>query len=497
MRILMKIKDLFRDYPEAVYGSRGEVEIENLLYDSRKAGKNDLFVALSGSKTDAHSFIPAVLEKGGYVVAQKNKFPLHERVIEVEDTRKALAILSKAYFGDPDQKLKVIGITGTNGKTTTTYMLKSILEEAGIRTGILGTIHYIIGEEVISAVNTTPESYEIYKLLAEMVKKDCGAVAMEISSHALSMHRVEGLALDAALFTNITQDHLDYHGTMENYLQAKLKIFKLLEKSPKTHKRAFFNKDLEYREQIENFLKTNGLDYQSFAIREEAQWTAVPHQSNIYHNFFSLHHEEGSFEVDCPMLGTFNVYNALGAAAAASFLGVSGETICRGLKSVFVKGRFEKVENSLGFAVIIDYAHTPDALENVILSARELKPINVITVFGAGGDRDRKKRPLMGRISRDLSNYTIITSDNPRSESPEAIIAEIETVFKSDDPYHVEPDRAKAIASAVEMAEEGDLVLIAGKGHEDYQVIGEEVLHFSDRETAEKYLKLRETGAGV
>ncbi|HCL56090.1 MAG TPA: UDP-N-acetylmuramoyl-L-alanyl-D-glutamate--2,6-diaminopimelate ligase [Spirochaetia bacterium] len=489
---MRKLKELFQFMPGICDEKRSEKELNHLVYDSRKAEKNDVFVALKGSKTDSHQYIPDLLKKGVYIVAENGLALPHENIFFVEDTRKALALLSKAYFHHPDKDLFIVGITGTNGKTTTTYMIRSILAVMGIKTGIIGTIQYLIGDESIKAENTTPESYEIFKMFHEMKEKGCKAVAMEISSHALSMSRVYGIDLDMAVFTNLTQDHLDYHKTFEEYLKAKLQIFTLLSKSSKEKKMALINRDIPEFEELKKSLSINHLPYQTYGIHYPADWQGISSSMNIYHNLFHILYEKKDYSIDTPMLGFFNIYNALTAAAAAVFFGADPNSVEAGLKEVEVKGRFERVENSLGFGVIIDYAHTPDALENVLKTAQALNPINIITVFGAGGDRDKGKRPLMGKAALKYSSFVILTSDNPRSEDPLSIIQDIEKAFDNKELYSVFIDREKAVEKAIDMAEEGDLVIIAGKGHEEYQIFKDETVHFSDRESALRYIRLKE-----
>lgn len=489
----MKIQELFCYLPEKIIQGRENITINELCYDSRKAKPGDLFVALKGAKADGHSYIPDLLKQGVFVVAEKNSFSgTHPAVFLVEDTRKALALLSKAFFKNPDQDLFIIGITGTNGKTTTTYMIKAILEEAGLKTGIIGTIQYLIGDEKRKAENTTPESFEIYKMIREMREKGCKALAIELSSHAIVMHRVLGLDLDSVIFSNLTQDHLDYHVTMEEYFKAKLGVFDLLKNSSKPQKLALINQDIPQADQIKAYLNNLELDYHTFGIKNVADWRAESTAMNIYHNIFTVFWHKEEFIIDTPMLGEFNIYNAVSAIAAVHLKGIKKHEIEQGLKKVKVIGRFERIFTHLGFGVLVDYAHTPDALENILKTGRTLNPINIITVFGAGGDRDKTKRPKMGAIAKQYSNYTIITSDNPRSEEPLTIMQEIEPPFQGCKNYELIEDREKAIERAIFMAEEGDLVIIAGKGHEDYQIFKDQTIHFSDREIAEKYIHERE-----
>lgn len=492
----MKIKDIFAYLSKEIYAGRENIEIGKLCYNSKLAEKNDLFVALKGSKTNGHQFIPELIKKGAYIVAEKSSgIEDHRQIFKVDDTRLALAFLSKAFFNNPAKDLYIVGITGTNGKTTTTYMIKAILDEAGIKTGIIGTIQYLIGDEVRKAENTTPESFEIYKMLSEIKEKGCHALAIEISSHSIAMNRIAGLDLDTAIFTNITQDHLDYHKTMEDYFNTKLLVFKLLKESEKPRKLAILNSDIPEFSILEKTVKELGLDYQSYGLKNKPDWKAQSVTMNIYHNIFSITGRGMDFTIDTPMLGEFNMSNALCAVAASVFKGANKSTIEQGLKKVSVNGRFERILSRLGFAVLIDYAHTPDALENILKAGKLLSPINIITVFGAGGDRDKTKRPKMGAIARQHSNYSILTSDNPRSEEPMAILKEIESAFEGCQNYEIIENREEAIKKSIHMAEEGDLVIIAGKGHEDYQIFKDRTIRFSDHETAERYIKERETAA--
>ncbi|HOJ50214.1 MAG TPA: UDP-N-acetylmuramoyl-L-alanyl-D-glutamate--2,6-diaminopimelate ligase [Spirochaetota bacterium] len=484
----MKLKEILKviniDY-------NSDESINNLVEDSRLANKNDLFVAIKGTNIDSHSFIDDVVSKGSFVIAQKGLYNKNkERVFFVDDTKKALTMLSKHYFDYPDSKLLIIGVTGTNGKTTTTYMIRSILEAEGIPTGIIGTIRYIIGDEIEDAKNTTPGQYQLYSLFNRMVKKGLKACVMEISSHSLIMGRVDSLDIDVAIFTNITQDHLDFHKTKEEYFKAKLLIFDLLAKSNKKNRLAVFNADIPESEHIKKYILDLGLKSISYGIKNgdiKAQISGF----ELSHNKFNVVlDDKKEIFIDTPMLGRFNVYNALASISAVKDI-VKLSSIIKGLKSVKVDGRFESITTSLGFIVVIDYAHTPDALKNILETTKELNPVNIITVFGAGGDRDKTKRPLMGEIVSSLSNYTIITSDNPRTEDPYSIIEDIKKGIVGEN-YTIEPDRENAIKKAIFMADEGDIVIIAGKGHEDYQIIGNTKYHFSDKEIALKYIYERE-----
>ncbi len=488
----MTISTLFQFLDPSFYQGRENVVIQNLVYDSKKVKAGDVFVALKGTHFNGHDFVPEVLLKGAYAVVQEGEYSLKEQVFMVPDTRKALALLSKAYFDSPDKHLKVVGITGTNGKTTSTYMIASLLKAQKIKMGIIGTIQAVVGEKTFKIENTTPESFEIYRLLALMKQEGCQGAVLEISSHALEMSRVEGLDLDAVIFTNLTQDHLDFHKNMENYLSSKLKIFNLLKLSTKERKMAFINADLKETQVLKDSLAHLDLPYETFGFSNQSNWTAYSSSMTITHNVFTISYGSCDYEIDTPLLGEFNLYNALGSVATSVFLGAKKEGIETGLKNLVVPGRFEPVFNSLGFSVIVDYAHTPDALNNVLLTALSLYPKNLICVFGAGGDRDKTKRPLMGAISAQHSHYTFITSDNPRTENPSIILKEIENGFKENKNYEIVEDREEAIKKAIYKAQKGDLILIAGKGHEDYQIFKDKTIYFSDKEVAQKYLKEKE-----
>ena len=488
----MLLKDLLKHIG---INHEGNEVINNLVEDSRVAKENDLFVAIKGENVDSHIFIDDVLKRGSFVVAQKGLYhKSSERVFFIDNSKRGLAVLSKYYFGCPDEKLFIVGITGTNGKTTTTYMIKSILDTYGVSTGIIGTIKYIIGDEEIKAKNTTPGPYQIYSILSKMVDKGLKACAMEISSHSLAMERVYSLDIDVAVFTNITQDHLDFHKTREEYFNSKVLIFDLLEKSKKSNKLAVYNADIPEADIIREYIKKFNFDVLTYGINK-GDIRAKIRGLEINHNKFTICFDNKELLMDIPMLGRFNVYNTLASFASVKHK-IDPEILPKALKAISVNGRFESITTSLGFVVIIDYAHTPDALKNVLETALEIKPVNIITVFGAGGDRDKTKRPLMGEVVSKLSNYSIITSDNPRSEEPLSIIKDIEKGMVNKN-YSIEIDRETAIKKAIYMAEEGDLVLIAGKGHEDYQIIGDKTLYFSDKEVAIKYIKERENNARV
>jgi UDP-N-acetylmuramoyl-L-alanyl-D-glutamate--2,6-diaminopimelate ligase len=393
--------------------------------------------------------------------------------------------------------MKVIGVTGTNGKTSTTYMVESILQKAGHNPGVIGTINYRWKDHRIDAPNTTPESADLQKIFHDMHADGVDFVVMEVSSHGLELGRADDIAFDSALFTNLTRDHLDFHKTFEDYFAAKCRLFDLVKKSGKSALSASVNIDDEYGSRALGDSAKYGYPFYGFGYGDKAAYRvdAGSVKNSIQGVSYSLHFEGRPYQVKLKLGGNFHVYNSLGAFAACHALGIDDEAIIEGLASLEkVPGRFDAVHSKLGFSVVVDYAHTNDALEKLLLSARGLNPHRIITVFGCGGDRDKSKRPIMGAVACELSDHVIVTSDNPRTEYPRAIIDDILsgiTGYKGK--YDVEEDREKAIAHAVASAGEGDLVVLAGKGHEDYQIVGKTKTHFDDLEIARKYILLRET----
>lgn len=463
--------------------------ITGIQYDSRKVELGNLFVAIKGFKSDGHKYIQDALANGAIavIVEDEEYCGLDYPWILVEDSRQALAEISAAFYANPSEKLKLIGVTGTNGKTTTTNLIAQILESKGKKVGVIGTLGARIGNEFIEGSRTTPEALELQQLFAQMLSQGAEYAVMEVSSHALDLHRVDKCHFDVAVFTNLTQDHLDYHHNMEEYCKAKTKLFMMMDKSkPKgVPKTAVINIDDEW---ANRFLVSSGGAVATYGIDKEASWKA----ENVEIRPDGVRYTVDGLEVDLPLCGKFNIYNSLAAMAAANALGVSLEDCIKALNSSHgVSGRFQRVRSDKDFTVIIDYAHTPDGLENVITTAKEITDGRVITVFGCGGDRDRTKRPIMGEISAKLSDYCVVTSDNPRTEDPEKIIEDILPGVKkymAPNRYKVIVDRHEAIREAVKAARSGDIVLIAGKGHEDYQEINGIKHHFNDYEEAENAL---------
>jgi UDP-N-acetylmuramoyl-L-alanyl-D-glutamate--2,6-diaminopimelate ligase len=465
-------------------------DISGLSYDSRKVSSGHLFFAVAGEHTDGHSFVRKAVQNGAAAVVYERPgvhpgegLTPEVTLIQVKDSRAALARASHNFYGRPSESLQVIGITGTNGKTTTTYLIKSILEEWGQKVGLIGTIQYMIGDAVYNATHTTPEAPEFQALLHEMLASGCGYVVTEVSSHALAQKRVDGTVFRGAVFSNLTRDHLDFHKTMEDYFDAKKRLFTELlvpDAAP------VINSDDPWGRKLIGLIKGSVYTY---GLEPGADLVATDIHDSFSGLKFSLTVHGTKYDIGSSLMGLPNVYNILSAVGAAFSLGVPREVILEGIrKAAPARGRFEKVDAGQEFLAIVDYAHTEDALERLVYTARGLSRGRIITVFGCGGDRDRGKRPRMGAIATRLSDFVIVTSDNPRSEKPEEIIKEIEegAVRRN---YLVEPDRKAAIKRAVLMAGKDDIVLIAGKGHETYQEIGGKRSRFSDREVLEEAIK--------
>ncbi len=492
---------IFRELLEAVQvlstGGDPNVAITGITYDSRQVQPGFLFVAVKGYKSDGHDYIQESLALGAAAVVVERRDGLLPGVswAVVPDTRQALALLSARFFGDPSARLKMIGVTGTNGKTTTTNLIASILNNAGLKVGLIGTIHNKIGDRILPVKNTTPESTDLQALLQEMAAEGVDACIMEVSSHALALHRVDGCEFDLAVFTNLTQDHLDFHRDMEEYRDVKKKLFSSLSQSGvKTQKYAVLNAD---DPSAMHLVEGAGGKVFTYGIKCEADVRAQDIQVTAGGASFTITGRWGRCQLNLKMTGLFNVYNALAASTAAAALGVPAAVIKTALEAARgVPGRFELVDAGQDFAVVVDYAHTPDGLENILKTAREIAGGRLITVFGCGGDRDRTKRPQMGAIAARYSDFAVITSDNPRTEDSLAIIQDIEQGLKPDpagEKYCVEPDRRQAIRLAIGMAGTGDVVVIAGKGHEDYQIVGTQKFPFDDRLEAAAALKKKES----
>jgi UDP-N-acetylmuramoyl-L-alanyl-D-glutamate--2,6-diaminopimelate ligase len=485
----MQLKVLARAItPRRVIGSLDR-EVESLAYDSRRVQSNTLFVTIRGEKSDGHQFVDQAIEQGASViVADREISSPRATCLVVDDSRSALADLSAAFYGMPAHKLKMAAVTGTNGKTTTTFLIKHICGRAGMRCGLLGTVQYEIGDRILPAIRTTPEALDIQELLAQIVNAGGRAAAMEVSSHALAQERTRGIEWDVAVFTNLTQDHLDFHRTMEKYFEAKAKLFQdLTSQSKKKGATAVINIDDRYGEKLVSRL-AGKIPVVTYGLGLHADFRASNYRTEFAGTSYQLDALGRSYLVRVPLIGRFNVANSMAALAAATVMGVSLRSAILSLaRSPQVPGRLELVPAKRQFQIFVDYAHTDDALRNVLKTLRELKPRKLIVVFGCGGDRDRKKRPLMGRVADELADYAIITSDNPRKENPDAIISEVEKGFRSTH-YERIVERAEAIRRAVAMAQPRDLVLIAGKGHEKYQEFADHTVPFDDLQVARRAL---------
>lgn len=464
----------------------GKASVAGLDYDSRRVQPGFLFFAFPGARTDGRQFAQQAVEKGALATVSELPPPerFHGRWIEVEHGRQALALAARNFYGNPAERLKLTGVTGTNGKTTTTFLIDEVLRAAGMTTALVGTIEYRLAGQVRPAVNTTPESLDLYRLFHELEQAGGTHATMEVSSHALALGRVYGITFHTAVFTNLTRDHLDFHHTMEDYFAAK----RLLFEPEGTHapEWAVINSDDPYGRQLPAARHT---------LRYGFEGGADLRASSLRMNFdglqFTVEYGRERVQLTSPLVGKFNAYNILAACGAALSYGLDWATITAAIaKSARVPGRFESIQEGQPFLIIVDYAHTDDALRNVISVARELHPKRVITLFGCGGDRDRSKRPLMGQAAAQASDFVVLTSDNPRSEDPIAIMNDaLVGLRRFDTPHAIEPDRTKAIRAALREARPGDVVILAGKGHETYQILKDRVIHFDDREVARDVLR--------
>ncbi len=465
-----------------------ECEVRGLAYDSRRVEEGFLFFAFPGSKADGREFAPAALKQGAVaVVSELEPLPgLEDRWIQVEHGRKALALASRAFYGNPDEKIGLTGITGTNGKTTTGFLIDSVLRASGATTALIGTIEYHLAGKVLPAVNTTPESLELVKIFSELVKAGGTHATMEVSSHALALARVYGLRFHTAVFSNLTRDHLDFHVTMDAYFAAKRLLFEGAGAPAPAF--AVLNHDDEYARAIKPAPGTEVLWY---GLGPDSNLRARHVSSGFQGLRFEVQYGKQRFAITSPLIGRINVYNILAACGAGLSYGLSPEVIARGIANLrAVPGRFERIDEGQPFTVVVDYAHTDDALRNVISVARGLNPNRVITLFGCGGDRDREKRPLMGKAAAEASDLVLLTSDNPRSEDPLAIMHDaLVGIRRTDTPHVVEPDRTTAITRALKEARPGDVVIIAGKGHEPYQILKDRTIPFDDRAVARDVLR--------
>ena len=481
----MNLRSLLAGVPLTGAAADLEMEISSISYDSRTLEPGALFVALSGEKTDGHRYIETALEKGAAAVLCREAPGKAGPWLTVEDTRLALALVSANWFGRPGDGMTLLAVTGTNGKTTTTSLLKEMLEGVlGAKVGLIGTNRNLIGQRELPAHRTTPESYELQQLLRQMADEGCTHVVMEASSHALVQHRTAGLTFAVGVFTNLTQDHLDYHGTMEAYRAAKGLLFA-------QSRRAVLNLDDEVGRYYQKTVSVPVFTYSE--NRSSADLTARNIRLFPSHVEFEAVTLGKLSRIHLPIPGGFSIYNALAALSTGLCLGLELEDMARALRCVHgVKGRVEVVPVPRAYTVLIDYAHTPNALENILMTARDFTAGRLICLFGCGGDRDKTKRPIMGAIARELADLVVVTSDNPRTEDPEAIIADILSGME-EGPIHVEPDRRRAIGWALEQGRPGDVIVLAGKGHETYQEIDGIQYPMDEREIVKEWFQKAET----
>ena len=469
------------------------VVVSGVEYDSRRVESGQVFICVPGLKVDGHEFANAAVENGCAALVVERFMPqlAHVPQMVVKSARRALARLGAVFCGRPADEMTIVGITGTNGKTTASHFCEAVLKNREKNCGLIGTIHSKIGGQSVPMANTTPESLHLHQMLREM--RNCGqdAAVMEVSSHALELERVHNLPFDVAVFTNLTHDHLDFHGTMEAYYEAKLKLFKSLSyRKGRCAPYAVINVDDPYGRRMISHLK---VPYITYGTDPSAHLRALDIEASLEGVSYTLDSPLGEMRVNLGLSGMFNVFNSLAAVGVGIALKGELQEIVNAVESVArVSGRFELVREGQDFSVVVDYAHTPDGLENLLQSARQVATGQLITVFGCGGDRDRAKRPVMGEIAARLSDMVVLTSDNPRSEDPEQILAEIQVgLHDSATSWEIEVERSAAIFRAISLASPGDIVVIAGKGHETYQLVGSEVLPFDDREVARKALRGR------
>ncbi|BAK81321.1 UDP-N-acetylmuramoyl-L-alanyl-D-glutamate--2,6-diaminopimelate ligase [Candidatus Arthromitus sp. SFB-rat-Yit] len=484
----MKVSELFKSFDYRVISGNDDVDINKITDNTNDILDGDLFFCIRGYNFDGHNFIDLALSKGSKVIVVDSKYKLNfdfgnnVTLICVNDTRKALSIAAINFYGRPHEKFKILGVTGTNGKTTTTYILREIFSNAGFKTGVIGTISNFINDRKIKAEGTTPGALQLNYLLSEMVKDGVEYCFMEVSSHALELDRVYGIKFDYGIFTNLTQDHLDFHKNFSEYFNAKFKLFENSE-------RIIINRDDEYGKKIIDKIPSNVITY---GIEENMNdFVAKDIVLNDNSTEFVVCDKFGNrYNFDYNLVGKFNVYNAIPCIAIAINEGISINVIKESLKNIFVVGRLENVSKKYGLNcdIYLDYAHTPDGLKNCICTLRNIAKGRIICVVGCGGDRDKEKRPQIGKIATELSDYVYITSDNPRSEDPESIINDIVSgVNKSN--YEVVISRFDAIKKSIKNRKTNDIILIAGKGHEDYQILKNKVIHFDEREVIDEILK--------
>lgn len=471
------------------------VSIQDITADSRAVKLNSLFIALDGATVDGHNYIDKAVAAGAVavIVSKPVTVPDDVCVITVSDTRQAMMVCVPYFFDYPANRMRMVGVTGTNGKTTTTHMIRHILKAQGHKVGVIGTVHIMIGDTSYPIHNTTPDVVDLQHILHQMVQENVEYCVMEVSSHALALGRVSGVEFDTAVFTNLTQDHLDFHKTFENYLAAKCKLFEQVSASDqvKDNKGAVINIDDSYGHRVMEKTTAPTITYSTLG---KGTLNASDVHMSTKNSQYTVNYKGESYPVSMNTTGLFNVYNTLAAIGACLQEGISMEAIDTALKTFSsVPGRFELIEEEQDFAVVVDYAHTPDGLQNILETAKAIKENRIIIVFGCGGDRDATKRPIMGRIAAEYGDKIYVTSDNPRTEDPVQIVKDVEVgvkeALRDGTSYEVIVDRREAINHAIHDAKAGDIVIIAGKGHENYQILKNETIHFDDREEARKALK--------
>lgn len=483
------LEELAQLIPNAKIIGDASTKISGITHDSRKICIGNLFVCIEGIHFNGHDFIPQAKSKGAAAILTTHEdiqLPKNCPALIVPDMSEALAAIVPCFYDYPARSMRVIGVTGTNGKTTTTYMIRAILMQAGYKVGLIGTIQTMIGKEIYPTHNTTPNVIDLQRLLAEMRDEKVDAVVMEVSSHALAENRIAGIEFDVAVFTNLTQDHLDYHKTMESYRDTKAKLFEIVSRAGrKDNKNVVVNVDDDAGAIMLEHASCNTITY---GVDKNSDLRAVDVDVRADGMNFKVNGVFGNMNLKLHVTGLFNVYNVLAAIGATLAEKIPPDIIKAALQKFrSVAGRFERIYADVPFTIIVDYAHTPDGVKNVLYTARDIVKNRIITVFGCGGDRDNTKRPIMGRLAAELSDIVIATSDNPRTEDPNAILREIEVGIKEkigDKIYECIPDRRTAIFRAVEIAEAGDIIMILGKGHENYQILKDTTIHFDDREVA-------------
>lgn len=499
---MKELRELIRVTPYERTEGNTDTMISDVTADSREVRAGSLFICLDGAHVDGHRFAASAAEKGAAAIVAEKEISVPEgtAVIYVKDTRRAMEDITPYFFDYPARSMRMIGVTGTNGKTTATHIVSHVLTKAGYKTGVIGTIHMLIGDKEYPTHNTTPDVVDLERMLAQMRDAGVTHAIMEVSSHSLVMGRVEGVEFDNASFTNLTEDHLDYHKTMDKYAAAKALLFAKVSAAGQTKRRksAHINADADYADTMAAAVDRHTAELTTYSIEKLSDLRAKDIRFNANSSEFTVIWQGKDYAAKTNLVGRFNVYNALTAISVCLGEGLSMEKILTALADFrAVPGRFELIDEGQDFTVVVDYAHTPDGLENILKTAEEIRRGRIISVFGCGGDRDKMKRPIMGRIGARYSDIVIVTSDNPRTEDPDTIVSEVAAgvaeiaAEKTDFSYEVVVSRREAIRRAVEIAKTGDIVMIAGKGHEDYQILKDRTIHFDDREEARAALKDR------